>query len=225
VQPNLHLFLESINEFRILFFMTDIYQLDAILDAAIFAAQKHQGHIRKDERASPYITHPLAVARAINKIGKINDPTLLIAAILHDTIEDTNTTEAEIQERFGKEILSIVLEVTDDKSQNKMARKQQQVIHAPDLTRGAKIIKLADKLTNCLDILHTPPKDWSLNRRQEYIQWAADVVAQIRGTNPPLEAAFDEMLSQAEKSLDYRLEPFETVNNRPWGPNSDTASP
>jgi GTP diphosphokinase / guanosine-3',5'-bis(diphosphate) 3'-diphosphatase len=205
--------------------MTDIYQLDAILDAASFAAQKHQGHIRKDERASPYVTHPLAVARIICSIGEVYDPTILIAAILHDTIEDTNTTEAEIQERFGKEILSIVLEVTDDKSQNKMARKQQQVIHAPDLTRGAKIIKLADKLTNCLDILHTPPKDWSLNRRQEYIQWAADVVAQIRGTNPYLEAAFDEMLSQAEKTLNFRIQPIQTVNNRPWGPNSDTASP
>ena len=205
--------------------MTDTYQLDAILDAAIFAAKKHQGHVRKDERASPYVTHPLAVAKKICKIGEVYDPTILIAAILHDTIEDTNTTETEIGERFGGEILSIVLEVTDDKSQNKMARKQQQVIHSADLSSGAKIIKLADKLTNCLDILHTPPEDWSLDRRREYIQWAADVVAQIRGTNPPLEAAFDEMLSQAEKTLDYRLEPFDTVNDRPWGPNSDTASP
>jgi len=205
--------------------MTDTHQLDAILDAAIFAAQKHQGHVRKDEQASPYVTHSLAVARTICNIGKVNDPTILIAAILHDTIEDTNTMEAEIQERFGEEILSIVLEVTDDKSQNKLARKQQQVIHAHNLSNGAKIIKLADKLTNCLDILHTPPKNWSLGRRREYIQWAADVIAQIRGTNPSLEAAFDEMLSQAEKTLDYKLETFETVNDRPWGPNIDASSP
>lgn len=200
--------------------MTTTLQLDSILDAVIFAARKHQGHVRKDERASPYVTHPLAVARAIYQIGKIHDPIILIAAILHDIIEDTDTTDTEIQERFGEEILSTVLEVTDDKSQMKIIRKQQQVVHSPDLSYGAKIIKLADKLTNCQDILHTPPRDWSIKRRQEYIQWAADVIAQIRNTNPPLEAAFDEMLTQAEKTLRFTLEPFETVNDRPWGPNS-----
>ena len=200
--------------------MTVPLQLDAIIDAVIFAARKHQGHVRKDEQASPYVTHPLAVARTIYSIGKIHDLTILIAAILHDTIEDTNTTESEIREHFGEEILSIVLELTDDKSLKKMVRKQQQVIHSSEISWEAKIIKLADKLTNCLDILHTPPKDWSLTRRREYIQWASDVVAQIRGTNPPLETAFDKMLSQAEKYLHFSLQPIETVNDRPWGPNT-----
>lgn len=201
--------------------MTDSLQLDAIIDAIIFAAQKHQGQVRKDEPASPYITHPLAVARSIYTIGKIHDLTILIAAILHDTIEDTNTTESEIREHFGEEVLSIVLELTDDKSLKKMVRKQQQVIHSPGLSWEAKTIKLADKLTNCLDILNTPPKDWSLDRRREYVQWAVDVVAQIRGTNLSLEAAFDKMLSEAEKNLDFSLQPIETVNNRPWGPKKE----
>lgn len=204
--------------------MIDTLHLDSILDAAIFAARKHQRYVRKDERASPYVTHPLAVARTIYKIGKVHDPIILIAAVLHDTIEDTDTTEAEIQEHFGSDILSIVLEVTDDKSQKKIIRKQQQVIHSPDLSYAAKIIKLADKLINCRDILHTPPKDWTLDRRREYIQWAADVVAQIRNTNPSLESAFDEMLTQAQKTLNFTLEPFETVNNRPWGPDSKIQS-
>ncbi len=201
--------------------MTDSLQLDAIIDAVIFAARKHQGHVRKDETGSPYITHPLAVARTITTIGKIHDLSILIAAILHDTIEDTDTTQSEIRESFGEKILSIVLELTDDKSLKKMVRKQQQVIHASQLSWEAKIIKLADKLTNCQDILYTPPKDWSIDRRREYIQWAADVVTQIRGTNPPLEAAFDKMLTEAEENLLFSLQPIEAINNRPWAPNTD----
>ena len=197
--------------------MTDPLQLDAFMDAVIFAAQKHQGQVRKDEQASPYVTHPLAVAKILYTLGKINDTSILIAAVLHDTIEDTNTTEAEIRDYFGEETLSIVLELTDDKSLKKMTRKQNQVNHASELSWKAKTIKLGDKLTNCQDILQSPPKNWAIDRRQEYIQWAADVVAQIRGTNPHLEAVFDEMLVEAEKSLNFTIEPIETLNNRPWG--------
>ncbi len=204
--------------------MPDSLQFDAIIDAIIFATRKHQGQVRKDEPASPYITHPLAVVRTIYTIGKVQNITILLAAILHDTIEDTNTTEAEIRTHFGEEILSIVLELTDDKSLDKMVRKQQQVLHSAGLSTEARIIKLADKLSNCQDILHTPPKDWSIDRRRDYIQWAADVVAQIRSTNPPLEAAFDKMLSQAEKNLHFSIETIESVNNRPWGPG-DNPSP
>ena len=194
--------------------------LDTILEAAIFAACKHQGHIRKDALASPYITHPLTVAREIYAIGKVDDQPILVAAILHDTLEDTKTTRDELRQHFGQEVLSIVLEVTDDKTLIKERRKQLQVIHAPQLSNAARIIKIADKLVNCRDIWHMPPKDWSLVRRQEYIQWAADVLAQIRGTNPPLEAAFEKMAAQAEAELDFSLQPFDTVNQRPWGPEA-----
>jgi guanosine-3',5'-bis(diphosphate) 3'-pyrophosphohydrolase len=199
--------------------MTTTISLDDILAAVIFASHKHQGHIRKDERGSPYVTHPLAVARLIYQIGQVQDQNILIAAILHDTIEDTPTTPDEIRERFGEDVLSIVLEVTDDKTLLKERRKQLQVIHAPHLSYAAKIVKLADKIVNCQDILRIPPKDWTLVRRRDYIQWAADVVAQIRGTNPPLEGVFDEMLTEAEKKLAFHLQPFRSVNDRPWGPN------
>lgn len=199
--------------------MADTISLDAILTAAIFAAHKHQGHIRKDDRGSPYVTHPLSVARLIYQIGQVQDTHILIAAILHDTIEDTPTSPDEIRDRFGEDVLSIVLEVTDDKSLQKERRKQLQVIHSPHLSYGARIVKLADKIVNCQDILHMPPKDWTLVRRQDYIQWAADVVAQIRGTNPPLEAVFDEMLTEAEKELGFHIQPFSTVNERPWDLN------
>lgn len=200
--------------------MTDPIHLDAFIDAVVFATQKHQGQVRKDSQASPYVTHPLAVARMLYTLGKIYDTSILVAAVLHDTIEDTNTTEAEIREQFGEETLSIVLELTDDKSLAKNIRKQHQVMHASKLSSKAKTIKLGDKLTNCQDILQSPPKNWTISRRQEYIQWAADVVAQIRSTNPHLEAAFDEMLLEAEISLNFTIEPFETIKNRPWGFNT-----
>jgi GTP diphosphokinase / guanosine-3',5'-bis(diphosphate) 3'-diphosphatase len=203
--------------------MTPNIPLDAILTAAIFAACKHQGQVRKDELASPYITHPLSVAREIYATGKVDDQPILVAAILHDTLEDTETTQDELQQHFGEDVLSIVLEVTDDKTLNKARRKQRQVIHAPQLSYAARIIKLADKLVNCRDILHMPPRDWTLVRRQEYIQWAADVLTQIRGTNPPLEEAFDKMAAEAEAELNFTLQPFDTVNQRPWG--SETGAP
>jgi len=190
-----------------------------ILDAAIFAAEKHQGQVRKNKQHSPYITHPLMVSKAILQLGGINDTTILTAAILHDTIEDTATAEKELEDQFGGDILSIVLEVTDDKSKNKLIRKRLQVVHAPELSYEAKIIKLADKLINCRDILNDPPEDWSLKRRQDYIQWGADVISQIRGTNPQIEAAFDQVMARAEKELDYQIKSYSTVNNRPWGPD------
>lgn len=194
-----------------------LHSLDSILTAAIFAAQKHHGQVRKDQQASPYITHPLTVARLIDTIGEIEDPDILIAAILHDTLEDTDTQPEEIRDRFGPDVLAMVLDVSDDKSLAKMCRKQLQVIHAPRLSYPARIIKLADKIANCTDILRTPPADWSLSRRQDYIQWAADVVFQMRGTNAPLEQALDELLAEAEALLNFHLQPFDTVSNRAWG--------
>jgi guanosine-3',5'-bis(diphosphate) 3'-pyrophosphohydrolase len=188
--------------------MTNTLNLDAIFEAAIFAALKHQGQVRKDKGASPYITHPLAVAREIFSTGKVDDPNILIAALLHDTIEDTKTSADEIRSRFGEEVLSTVLEVTDDKKLPKEVRKLQQIIHAPELSYAARIIKIADKLVNCRDILNTPPQEWDILRRREYIQWAANVVAQIRDTNPHLEAAFDKILIEAEASLNFHLKPF-----------------
>ena len=192
-------------------------EFDQLMDTIIFAANKHQGQVRKDADHSPYITHPLAVARAIAEIGGVGDTLVYKAAILHDTIEDTNTTEEEIRQHFGEKVLQIVLEVTDDKSLEKLERKRRQVIHAPSLSYPARIVKLADKITNCLDILQSPPEDWTLQRRRDNIQWGADVIAQIRGTNPGLEAAFDQIITEAEEKLNFQVQPFDTIGQRSWG--------
>lgn len=163
-----------------------------LLAAMAFAADKHRDQRRKDESASPYINHPIALANFLANEGGIDDERVLIAAILHDTIEDTETTEQELVREFGQEIASIVLEVTDDKSLPKDERKRLQIEHAASLSRRAKLVKLADKVCNLRDIAETPPADWTLERCQEYFDWAKAVVDGLRGANPSLEHIFDE---------------------------------
>ena len=124
---------------------------------------------------------------------------VLCAAVLHDTIEDTETSSAELAAIFGPQVTAIVLEVTDDKSLDKPVRKQRQIEHAPHISREAKLVKLADKICNLRDILVSPPADWSAERKQGYFDWAAQVVAGVRGVHPGLEAVFDGLLArQAE---------------------------
>lgn len=192
--------------------------LTRILAACIFAANKHHGQIRKDQRGSPYIIHPIMVAQDILQIGGVKDTNILIAAILHDTIEDTGTKPIEIQETFGIAILDIVEEVSDDKSLPKEERKRLQVVHAAEKSYPARIIKWGDKLVNCRDILDSPPRNWALERRQNYFQWSADVLFKMRGTNTALEAAFDKLLKVAENQLNFFMQPFETIHIRPWAP-------
>jgi guanosine-3',5'-bis(diphosphate) 3'-pyrophosphohydrolase len=198
--------------------MTTLFDLGQFLKAVEFAARKHNGQIRKDQAGSPYITHPLLVAKELWDTGHVTDQDTLIAAVLHDIIEDTNTRQEEIRAVFGQDVLSIVLEVTDNKSFEKMKRKSLQVLHAPTISHAAKTLKLGDKIVNCRDILNSPPKDWPLKRRRHYIQWAADVVAGLRGTNPDLETSFDRILARAETNLDFQVEPLSTLSHRPWDP-------
>ena len=173
----------------------------SLLKALRFAAEKHNDQRRKDAKASPYINHPIQVAEILWRVGDVRDMTLLVASLLHDTIEDTATTPEEIRANFGEDVLGIVLEVTDDKSLPKQARKQLQVEHASHKTRSAKLLKLADKISNVEDIIMSPPKDWSRERRQEYLLWTERVVAGLRGVNERLETQYDELLTQGKQSL------------------------
>lgn len=139
--------------------------LPKLLEAISFAAQKHRYQRRKGADAEPYINHPLEVAKLLANIGGVLDKNILIAAVLHDTIEDTDTTADEIAKHFGEDVSQLVMEVTDDTSLNKQERKQKQVEHATHLSPAAKQIKLADKISNIRDILEKPPTDWSENRK------------------------------------------------------------
>jgi guanosine-3',5'-bis(diphosphate) 3'-pyrophosphohydrolase len=172
-----------------------------LLKALRFAAEKHSDQRRKDSKASPYINHPIQVAEILWRVGDVRDITLLVASLLHDTIEDTRTTPEEIKAIFGEDVLVLVLEVTDDKNLPKQVRKELQVEHAAHKTRNAKLLKLADKISNVQDILASPPRDWSLERKQEYLLWTEKVVAGLRGVNEKLEAQYDELLSKGKASL------------------------
>ena len=170
--------------------------ISTILRAASFAADKHRTQRRKDAAATPYINPPLALAAILATEGGVSDPTVLSAALLHDTIEDTETTFEEIVELFGRPIAGIVAEVTDDKALPPEERKRLQVVKAGSKSDGAKLVKLADKIANLRDIRSDPPADWDAARKENYFNWAAQVVAGLRGINPTLEKAFDRVLSE-----------------------------
>jgi guanosine-3',5'-bis(diphosphate) 3'-pyrophosphohydrolase len=169
----------------------------ALFAALHFAAEKHRDQRRKGEGASPYINHPIEVAELLVRVGEVTDVVLLQAAVLHDTVEDTETTFAELEERFGLAVRRLVEEVSDDKSLPKEERKRQQVEHAPALSAGARQIKLADKACNVRDLSNKPPLDWSAERCAEYLLWSEKVVNGCRGVNPPLEREFDRVLAEA----------------------------
>jgi guanosine-3',5'-bis(diphosphate) 3'-pyrophosphohydrolase len=166
-------------------------ELSTLARALAFAAARHRDQRRKDPDASPYINHPIALMDVLVNEGGISETEVLAAALLHDTIEDTETTSEEIEQHFGATVRAIVDEVTDDKRLPKMERKRRQVEHAPTLSRQAKLVKLADKICNLRDVARTPPPDWGLARRQAYYDWARDVVDGLRGVHRPLEALFD----------------------------------
>lgn len=167
-----------------------------LIKALAFAADKHRNQRRKDVAASPYINHPIALVDVLANEGGLEDERLLVAAVLHDTLEDTQTTERELDKLFGKELADIVMEVTDDKSLPIAERKRLQIVHAKTLSRRAKLVKLADKICNLRDMAHASPAGWGLARRQDYFDWAKQVIDEIRGVHPTLERLFDDAYTQ-----------------------------
>jgi len=166
-------------------------ELALLFKALAFAAHKHRDQRRKDAEASPYINHPIALAEVLAGEGDVTDVQVLAAALLHDTIEDTATTAEELRAQFGGRITDMVVEVTDDQKLPKAERKRLQIERAAGLSRGAKLVKLADKICNLRDVADRPPAKWELERRQEYFEWAKRVIDGLRGVSPRLEAAFD----------------------------------
>jgi guanosine-3',5'-bis(diphosphate) 3'-pyrophosphohydrolase len=167
--------------------------------ALAFSAEKHKNQRRKDAQITPYINHPIDLVNVLVNEGGVLSWDVLCAALLHDVIEDTQTTEEELINHFGKKVTAIVKELTDDKSLAKEVRKSLQIAHTPFASHEAKLVKLADKICNLRDILVAPPAGWDLKRKQEYFAWSEAVVAGIRGTNAKLEKVFDALLQEAEQ--------------------------
>jgi guanosine-3',5'-bis(diphosphate) 3'-pyrophosphohydrolase len=170
----------------------------AVLKAAHFAAQKHAGQRRKGTAAEPYINHLLEVAELVSSALAEPDIDLVIAALLHDTVEDTGVTKEVLVEAFGSDVADLVMEVTDEKSLPKAERKRLQIVQASQISVRAQAIKLADKISNLRGILASPPADWSGERKREYFEWAKQVVDCLSAPNQMLKAEFERLYRQVE---------------------------
>jgi guanosine-3',5'-bis(diphosphate) 3'-pyrophosphohydrolase len=175
----------------------EISDIALVLRAAEFAAKKHRKQHRKGKKQRPYIGHCIEVARILADIGEVEDPNVIAAAFLHDTVEDTTATPEDIRDRFGSAVEQMVLELTDDKSLEKNERKRMQVEHAPNLSAGAKLVKLADKISNVREICGDPPMKWTVDRRRRYFEWSKKVVDAMGPVNPRLEAHFAKTVEAA----------------------------
>ena len=182
--------------------MQETNNVAEILKAIHFAADKHRNQRRKDVEASPYINHPIELAELLARVGGVTDLITLQGAILHDTVEDTNTTFEELEDNFGAEVREVVANVTDDKKLPKEERKRLQIEHAPHLPDSAKQVKLADKISNVLGVTQAPPADWTLERREEYLDWTEKVVKGCRGCNQALENHYDQVLQNGRQQLE-----------------------
>jgi len=169
----------------------ELKSIQSILNAANFAAGKHAPQKRKGAAAEPYINHLIEVAHLVSSGLTEPDTNLIIAALLHDVIEDCDVTKDELTKRFGSDVANLVMEVTDDKSLPKRERKRLQVVNASKISARAQVIKLADKISNVRSISSSPPADWSLERQREYLEWAGQVVNNLSVPNPVLKAEFD----------------------------------
>ncbi|XP_015124527.1 guanosine-3',5'-bis(diphosphate) 3'-pyrophosphohydrolase MESH1 [Diachasma alloeum] len=179
--------------------------LSLVLKCSDFAAKKHKRQKRMDKEGTPYINHPLGVANILTEEGDVHDPVVILSAILHDTVEDTETTFEEIEREFGSEVKLVVSEVTDDKTLPKMERKQLQIDHSPHISHEAKLVKLADKIYNLRDLRKEIPVGWTAERAHEYFKWAEQVIQGCRGTNERLEAILDEIFASEKMEHEKML--------------------
>ncbi len=175
--------------------------LQQVLDAARFASERHAAQKRKGAAGEPYINHLIEVAHLVSTAISEPDANLVVAALLHDVIEDAGVTAAELTERFGPDVTALVVEVTDDKSLPKSERKRLQVVNAPKKSVRAQSIKLADKISNVRSMLASPPADWDYRRRREYVDWAKRVVDGLAAPNPILKAEFERTLRQFDQTV------------------------
>lgn len=178
--------------------MNDIVK---VVRAYHFAAQHHVNQRRKGEAAEPYVNHLTEVSDLVAQATKGGKVELIVAAILHDVVEDTEVTIEEVAAEFGADVAALVAQVTDDKSLPKAERKRLQIEHAHQLTQGAAMIKLADKTSNLRALAKSPPTGWPLERQAEYLAWAREVAEKCRGADLNLEALFDRAAAALEASL------------------------
>jgi len=177
-------------------FSTNLADIQRITSAAHFAAVQHADQRRKGKAGEPYINHLIEVADLVASSLTEPDTNLIMAAFIHDVVEDTPTTNQEVAERFGPDVAALVAEVTDDKSLPKAERKRLQIETAPKKSKRAQSIKVVDKISNLRAILHSPPTDWDQQLKKEYVAWAKKVVDGLTEPNAILKVEFEKTLQE-----------------------------
>ena len=172
--------------------------MNLVLKATQFAALKHCDQRRKDGK-TPYIIHPISVAMILSEIGSIEDPEILSAALLHDTLEDTDTSAHELDKNFGSRVRIIVEELTDNDMLTFSQSKQMQIENAPYLSKDATLVRIADKISNVSDVIENPPPEWNQKRCNKYVDWAEAVMNNCQKVNQDLENHFFELLTEYRK--------------------------
>jgi len=175
------------------------WDLEKLLKVVEYAAEKHFGQTRKDAGKTPYIIHPIGVTELLWDIGNIRSINVLSAALLHDTLEDTDATEEKIRELFGERVLTTVKEVTNDPTLSTQDNKQRQIAHAPTMSFDGQLVKLADRLYNVKD-LDLPPPEWSDKKVDEYFVWGEKLLSVLTGTNEGLESALKKLIENHKNS-------------------------
>lgn len=192
--------------------------LQVISTALRFASLKHRDQRRKDVNKSPYINHPIDVMNILIQAG-VTDTNTIVAALLHDTVEDTQTTFDEIENEFGIQVRKYVEHVTDDKQLDKITRKRLQIEHVKDSENAVKLIKIADKLSNLSDLSVNPPSSWSKAEIEGYAVWSYCVLKHTSGINLSLDTKVDDLykkwnpwiLSLSEAHLRAKLETYYSI--------------
>jgi (p)ppGpp synthase/HD superfamily hydrolase len=176
-----------------------LHAVRQILAAAHFAAERHAAQRRKGHTAEPYVNHLLEVAELLARTADHLDTNLIVAALLHDTIEDVGVTRAELAQRFGEDVASLVAEVTDDKLLPMEARKALQIENAPHKSPRAQSLSAADKIANVRSIASSPPANWSFERRLEYVRWARQVVGRFSHLEGRLAGEFQRVSAELQE--------------------------
>lgn len=182
--------------------------LQLLLKAVDFAAYKHRNQRRKNDKKSPYIEHPIHVAYTLSQCD-ILDVNVLCGSLLHDTVEDTDTTLNDIETIFGKKIVTIVNDVTDDKSLSKIERKRLQIEHTQGsgILYESKLVKLGDKFSNLSSLSSSPPVTWSSDEIQGYALWCYRVCLNLRNINSMMDKLLGTIFD------DFGINGIENENN------------
>jgi (p)ppGpp synthase/HD superfamily hydrolase len=169
--------------------------------AADFAAGAHVDQRRKGPALEPYLNHLAEVAVMLSVATGGLDPVLVAASWLHDTVEDTAVTTADLEHHFGPEVAGVVAEVTDDKSLSRDERKRRSVLTIASKSRRAQYLKMADQASNIRALVTTPPAGWTMARLVAYVDWGEAIVARVSERNPQLEAYFRSAVADARATF------------------------